>query len=226
MRFSYGRADRQNRPLLSRMSPSLTMTVFFTFLASYEILVCAVLMADTKSTVNIVPTDDIVEAKRPFISGRLVGDEVPYFYVRAVTGPMMNRSVCYVCRNGQRPVVMVLMQTLSPSARDLLIEIDRVVNKSRAYGLRCFGVLVSDEPMRDVSHVQTFAFDGKIEMPLTIGAPMVALPSCQNLNPDADVTVILYRQRKVVANYAFRGDMLDEDAIKRLGQTIRAFAVK
>lgn len=170
--------------------------------------------------------DDAVEAERPFSSGRTIGDDVPYFYVRAVTGPMMNRSVCYVCRNGQRPVVMVLMQKLTPAARDLLVEIDGVVNVSRAQGLRCFGVFVSDEPMQAVSNVQTFAFDGKIEMPLTVGAPMVALPTCQNLNPEADVTVVLYRRRKVVASYAFRDETLDRESVEQLATTIRDFAVE
>ena len=37
-----------------------------------------------------------------------VGDEVPSFYVRTVTGPLAGKSVCYVCRHGDRPVAMVL----------------------------------------------------------------------------------------------------------------------
>ncbi|MEX1230878.1 MAG: hypothetical protein WEB58_11610 [Planctomycetaceae bacterium] len=224
MKLSNDRAGRQSYPSGGRKS--LIAAALLAGVLSCGLPPSAPSMADMVTAVNVVPTDDVVEAKRPFHSGRMVGDDVPYFYVRAVTGPMMNRSVCYVCRNGQRPVVMVLMRKLSPSARDLLVEIDRVVNKSRAHGLRCFGVLVSEEPMHDVSRVQTFAFDGKIEMPLTIGAPMVALPSCQNLNPDADVTVVLYRQRRVVATYAFRGDSLDQASIERLSETIRQFAVE
>ena len=47
-------------------------------------------------------------------SGRAVGEYVPTFYSRAVTGPLMNKSICYVCRNGARPVVMILMRRVEP----------------------------------------------------------------------------------------------------------------
>ncbi|MFN0199215.1 MAG: hypothetical protein ACKVT0_20895 [Planctomycetaceae bacterium] len=180
----------------------------------------------TNGNADEIPMDDAVEAQRPFLCGRSVGNEIPSFYVRAVTGPLMNRSVCYVCRNGQRPVVMVLMRKLNPSARDLLVEIDAIINQSRARGLRSFGVLISEEPMKDVSQVQTFAFDGKIEMPLTVGAPMVAMPSCQNMHPDAEVTVVLYRDRKVVANYEFLAETLDRKSIERMSIAIRRFSVE
>ncbi len=43
-----------------------------------------------------------------------VGEEVPSFYVRTVTGPLAGKSVCYVCRHGDRPVVMVLLRELGP----------------------------------------------------------------------------------------------------------------
>ena len=49
---------------------------------------------------------------KPLISGLAAGKEVPSFFVRAITGPQMNRSVCFVCRNGDRPVVMVMMRRL------------------------------------------------------------------------------------------------------------------
>ena len=51
-------------------------------------------------------------AEPPLRSGRAVGEYVPTFYVRAVNGPLMNKSVCFVCRNGSRPVVMVLLQEM------------------------------------------------------------------------------------------------------------------
>jgi hypothetical protein len=43
-------------------------------------------------------------------SGPKTGSTINQFFVRAVTGPHRNRSVCYVCRYGSRPVVMVLLQ--------------------------------------------------------------------------------------------------------------------
>src|SRR5215471_11679796 len=53
-------------------------------------------------------------------SGPRVGDKVPTFYVRAVTGPLKNKSVCYVCRNGDRPVVMLFIRQITPELKQLL----------------------------------------------------------------------------------------------------------
>ena len=52
-----------------------------------------------------VAAEPIAEQKL-LTSGPAAGKEGPSFFVRAITGPQMNRSVCFVCRNGDRPVVM------------------------------------------------------------------------------------------------------------------------
>ena len=74
--------------------------------------------------------------KPPIRSGRDIGQPVPSFYVRAVTGPLRNKSVCYVCRNGSRPCVMILFRNTGPALGKLLKEIDKVVDRNRVAGLR------------------------------------------------------------------------------------------
>jgi len=143
------------------------------------------------------------EVQQKLKSGPPVGSLVPSFYVRAVTGPLMNRSVCYVCRNGARPVVMVILRKLDPGYKEILSEIDSVVDKNRAVGLRSFGIYLSPEPTKDISHVQTFSFEGMIQMPLTIGADFSPGQSKHSIHPDAGMTIVLYRNRKVVENYSF-----------------------
>jgi hypothetical protein len=158
-----------------------------------------------------------VESNAPLRSGCQVGELVPTFYSRAVTGPLMNKSVCYICRNGERPVVMVLLNGgVGPEVEPLLKSIDRLVDRNRASGLRGFGVLLSSEPLRDASRVQTFAFDAKIAMPLTVATEAVAGPSCQRVHPDAAVTVIVYEKRRVEANFSYRAGELDGDAVREI----------
>lgn len=156
-------------------------------------------------------------------SGRTVGKSVPSFYVRAVTGPLRNKSVCYVCRNGNRPVVMVLLRRLEPELKQLFQGIDQVVDRNRAVGLRSFGVLINDEPTRVAPRVQTFAFDGKIDTPLTVATGVVASPTCQNVHPQAAVTVVLYRNQRVVTTYAYRAGELKAKQIRDLVQHVRKF---
>lgn len=181
-------------------------------------------LAVTPSIANEMTTPRDATAEAPLESGLPVGEYVPQFYSRVVTGPMMNRSVCFVCRNGGRPVVMVLMRKVSPEARPLLRNIDRLVDLHRTSGLRSFGVMLSDDPFRSISAVQTFAFNAKIDMPLTVGTQAVGEASCQSVHPDAAVTVVLYRQRRVVARYAFREDELTVARFRDVIERVRLLA--
>jgi hypothetical protein len=159
-------------------------------------------------------------------SGRLVGEKVPQFYVRAVTGPLMNRSVCYVCRNGDRPVTMVFIREFVPELPTLLKEIDEIIDQNRAVGLRGFAVLLTDEQRTAVSKLQTLAFDTKLNLPLTIATIQADAPSNQNVHPEAAVTVVLYRRQQVVANFAFRANELDRKGIDAVLAQVRALAVE
>ena len=161
---------------------------------------------------------------QPLVSGRGVGEYVPQFYSRVVTGPLMNRSVCFVCRNGQRPVVMVLVRRLEPGLKPLLRNIDRLVDRNRTTGLRSFGVYLSSDPFRSISRVQTFSFNHHIKMPLTVSTDAVAAESCQHLHPEAAVTIVLYQRRRVVGQFGFRNDELTFDRVRDVIQAVKRFA--
>jgi hypothetical protein len=163
-------------------------------------------------------------SRTPVRSGLVKGAYIPTFYSRAVTGPLMNKSVCYVCRNGQRPVVMLLMRRMTPAMRPLLKNIDRIVDGKRAYGLRTFGVLISEEPSDALPIVQTFAFNGKITMPLTVATEAVSAPSCQNVHGDAALTIVLYHKRRAVSSIALRADELDKQHIRDALKSVQNFA--
>jgi hypothetical protein len=149
-------------------------------------------------------------------SGLQVGEKVPTFYVRAITGPLQSRSVCYVCRNGDRPVVMVLVREVTPELKKLLKGIDELVDAHRAEGLRSFGVFVARDSKALLPAVQTLAFEEKLHLPLTISAASIEGAAGQNLHPDAELTVILYRDQKVTANFAYRAGELTADEIARV----------
>lgn len=166
------------------------------------------------------------DEKPPLKSGLKTGDEIRSFYTRAVTGPLMNKSVCYVCRNGTRPVVMIVMRTMHADLNLLMKNIDRLVDRSRAQGLRGFGVLLSEDSIKATSAVQTFAFDHKIGMPLTIAGETVAAAGFQNLPAEAAVTVVLYHKLKVVQSWSYRSGDLKSADVKAIVKRIDEFAVK
>jgi hypothetical protein len=160
----------------------------------------------------------------PLQSGLKVGEKVPTFYVRAITGPLKNKSVCYVCRNGDRPVVMLFIRDITPELKTLLKQIDKEVDDHRAEGLRSFGVFVAGDSKELLPQVQTLAFDEKISLPLTIAAAPSDGSAGRSLHPDAAVTVILYRDQTVVANFAFRAKELQAEQCEAVLKGIRALA--
>lgn len=146
------------------------------------------------------------------------GERIPTFYVRAITGSLANKSVCYVCRNGDRPVVILLARDISPELGRLARGIDEVVDSQRAAGLRAFGVFATVGDGRDLAaKVQTFGFDEKLSLPLTITTAPPA--SCRI--PDTGVTVILYRDQRVVSHTTYRAAELTPSAIAAVLETIK-----
>ena len=173
----------------------------------------------TSASATANPTSK-VEPRRSLQSGPKVGSTIHQFFVRAVTGPHRNRSVCYVCRYGSRPVVMVLIQKSDPKIATLLKSLDAIVDDNRVSGLRSFGVLVTDESARAVPILQTMAFDEKIRMPLTAATTAIAGSSCHNLHEDAATTVILYRDQQAVKNFAFEKGEISKRSILPLIESV------
>ena len=133
-----------------------------------------------------------------------IGLTVRSFYVRAITGPLAGKSVCYVCRNGLRPSVLVITRDLEPETVRLIKQLDGAVNQHRADGLRCFVVLISDSISRDSPKLQTIAFNEKLDLPLTIAAEAAVDQTALLMPPDATLQVTLYHELKIVDRHQFR----------------------
>lgn len=141
-----------------------------------------------------------------------MGDAVPSFYVRAVTGPLAGKSVCYVCRHGDRPVVLVVLRDLGPQTASLLKDIDAVTDRRRAEGLRCFAVLLTEHPQQDLPRLQTLAFDEKIQMPLTLAHETALQGSPLECPTDAAISVVIYRDQQTVQRFRFKSGECDSTA--------------
>jgi hypothetical protein len=161
---------------------------------------------------------------QPLQSGLKVGEKVASFYVRAVTGPLKNKSVCYVCRHGDRPVVMIVIRRITPELKTLLKRIDAEIDRHRAEGLRGFGVFVGEENQTLLPQVQTLAFDAGIELPLTIAAAPADGSAAGSVHLDAAVTLLLYKDLTVKANFAYRANELNQEQIERVISAIRRLA--
>ncbi|MBM3968309.1 MAG: hypothetical protein FJ302_00385 [Planctomycetes bacterium] len=154
---------------------------------------------------------DPAVGQKPLTSGPATGKEVPSFFVRAITGQQMNRSVCFVCRNGDRPVVMLLLRRLEAGTSAVLKAVDEFVDRRRADGLRAFGVMLSDEPSKVSPHLQTISFDHQLSLPLGVGPEALGERDSLSIDPAASITLVAYREKKVVWTSAFRSTELRDE---------------
>ena len=204
-----------------RAAPTLLLAMLFALVVAFCLL--------TDRGTTLYGTDKpnpwaSLSTAEPLHSGLKVGERVHTFYVRAITGPLKNKSVCYVCRNGDRPVVMIFVRQITPELKRLLKGIDAEIDGHRAAGLRGFSVFLAGDGNELLPQVQTLAFDEKINLPLTIAAAPSDGSAGGTIHPDAAVTVMLYRDQTVTANFAYRALELQDREIDTILKGIRALA--
>lgn len=150
--------------------------------------------------------------------------EVPSFYIRTVTGPLRNRSVCYTCRFGARPVVMVALHRPHPRVGLLMRNIDRLTDQGRERGVRSFAVWISESNQRAVSNCQTFAFNERIRMPMGIIDREAQPELLATSPPDVVAEVVLYQERQVVGRYPIHEADLTLESLSEVARRVRDFS--
>jgi hypothetical protein len=124
------------------------------------------------------------------------------FQVKAITGEKAGKSLCYYCQyNAQkRPaVVMIFTQKADDNLVSVVKAVDGVQKNNQKLGTVVVGV--SGVQAADFEKIQT---THKLTTPLTIAEDKDG-PSRYNLNKDAAMTVVVYKQDGSVAkNFAFK----------------------
>ena len=144
-------------------------------------------------------------------SGPQAGEKVPGpFHPINVTGEHKGEKFCLFCVNGENPVAMVFARENSPELVKLIKKLDEATVKNKAKEMGSFVVFLSDKEGLD-KELAEVASKEKIEKTvLAVDNP--AGPKAYNVARDADVTVVLYVDRKVKANHAFKkGELTDKD---------------
>jgi hypothetical protein len=82
--------------------------------------------------------------------------------------------------------------------------------------------MLSDEPGKVSPHLQTISFDEKLSLPLGVGSETLADRETLAVAPSASITLVGYRDRKVIWTEALRSpDLRDEETrTRRLKQIV------
>jgi hypothetical protein len=161
------------------------------------------------------PAIEAQAADNAWQSGLQSGDEIlAIFEPLNVTGPYAGEPHCLVCENGANPVVMVFARRLTEPVIRLLAKIDAATAKHRAHDMGSFAVFLDDDEQLAARLKQTAEKQSLQQIVLATDSP--AGPDGFKLAAEAEVTVVLYREHKVIANHAFRKAELNDDRIEKI----------
>jgi hypothetical protein len=155
-------------------------------------------------------------------SGPQVGEDVGAFEVTKVAGAPNDdvpagEELCYRCKLGNRPVVMVFARKSDEQLANLVKELDKVVAKNTDKKMGSFVNLLGDDMAALKSEAKKLAEKSKPEnVAVVIPADHKEGPSNYSINPDADVTVLIYKGGKVEANHALPTGKLSKTEVAKI----------
>ena len=154
------------------------------------------------------------------------GDPIGAFYVTKVAGASedgvkVGQELCYRCKYGQRPMVMVFTRKSSDKVNQLVAELDKAVAENSDAQLRGFVTVMGEDQASLKSTAKKIVDDSKAKMIPVAVSDSPNGPANYRLNPDAEVTVIVATESQVVASHSFTADAVDVAAvIKEVRQAI------
>ena len=152
-------------------------------------------------------------------SGLAPGEEVDAFDVEKCAGAVndgkeIGANFCYRCALGNKPVVVVFARKADASLAKLVRKLEESIAAHKEQELSSFVNLLGPNAEELKATAKKFGANNKVEyVALVVPQDNENGPPEYKINPEAEVTVMLYRQGKVEANHSFAAGKLDEQGI-------------
>jgi len=163
-----------------------------------------------------------VAAPAEVTSGPQVGAQVGAFTVTKVAGNPddgveAGKSLCYRCKMGARPVVMVFARTADAKLAKLLKKLEEEVAEHESDKLTGFVNMIGGDADSLKKQAAEFVKSNDIKR-IAFVVPEDAKngPEDFKIAPDADLTVVCYKGGTVKANHAFSKGQLDDAKIEAI----------
>lgn len=155
---------------------------------------------------GVVMADDALK------SGPQAGTELPETFEPVnINGPRAGEKTCIFCEYGENPVAMVFAREVGAPLNRLIKRLDATTAQHKPAGLAsCVVFLSSDQAL--AKNVKQLADKEKIQHTI-LRTYKPEGPKGYNVAKDADITVVLFTDRLVKINRAFRKGELDDKAI-------------
>lgn len=147
-------------------------------------------------------------------SGPGPGDKVPgAFHPYNVNGENAGKTACLYCAAGDSPVAVVFAKSGDDAMTHKLIKaLDASTVKNEKAEMFSFAVFQGDKAKLEPQLKDAAKKAELKKLVLSIEDKEDPIPAKYNLNKDAEVTVLLYVDRVVKANYTFaKGKLTDSD---------------
>lgn len=141
-------------------------------------------------------------------SGLQTGEFIGAFYVTKLAGANddgveVGKSLCYRCKNGGRPQVMVFTRSAGPKVVDLVKKLDAALKTNRKRQLRAFVNYLGEDKSIAAANAKKLAAAAKAKnVPFVVPNEFENGPDNYGLSSTAEVTIILAGGGKVKANHA------------------------
>ncbi|MGI9471080.1 MAG: hypothetical protein ACR2NZ_06090 [Rubripirellula sp.] len=147
------------------------------------------------------------------------GDPVGVFYVTKVAGAeddgvKPGDDLCYRCRYGSSPMVMVFARRTGGRVTELVKRIEAAVSNHKECRLKGLVTLMgenSSELKEAAGHVATEA--AVTHVPVVVAKEFKTGPLNYKLSSDAAVTVVVAKDSQVVTTHTFATDKIDVSAV-------------
>jgi hypothetical protein len=161
----------------------------------------------------------IAEKTAAVTSGPQVGEDLAGpFHPLNVTGKQAGKKFCLYCSNGSNPVAMVFARESTPELTKLIKKLDGCCAKNTDAKMGSFVVFCSNEEGLETK-LKKMAKDEEIKnVVLSIDNP--AGPEGYKVAKEAEVTVVLYTNRKAKANFTFKKGELKEKDIEAIAKAV------
>lgn len=150
----------------------------------------------------------VVVSAEDIQSGLKVGQSIDAFFVTKIAGAADDgvsngQNLCYRCKNGGRPQVMVFTRSADEQVVKLVQQLDESINKNSDKQLRAFVNFMAEDKAAAKTGAEKLATSTKAKnVPFVLPNEFENGPDNYGINSKAAITVIVAKGGKVEANYA------------------------
>ena len=147
------------------------------------------------------------------------GDPVGVFYVTKVAGAdddgvRPGEQLCYRCRYGSSPMIMVFVRRTGGRVTELVKRIDRAVFSNRQRRLKGLVTMMGDSSSAVKAAAGEVAAAADVEhVPVVVAKELRTGPLNYKLPADAEVTVVVAKDSQVVKTHTFTSEKVDIAAV-------------